>query len=230
MNTNVIKIISCANAYYRQCSKESHSRFKSWEHCYKAYYLARKQKKPDVDKLCLHLAFYLASWGMYRGSSFLLQKDYQIHEDIVKTLLDKRYDPLCGIRCNQYLEDDNIDLLDELYNNISSKYRIVRSSVRDDDVETEISQTLITKILLGTMGCVPAYDQYFKKGLRALGIASGEFSKQSISDISEWYLEHEDKFEKTRKNMIIENGEERLLYPQMKVIDMGFWQFGAQIC
>ena len=229
MATNVNKIISCANAFYKQCSIEPHGRFKSWEHCYKAFFLARKQKKPDVDKLCLHLAFYLASWGMYRGSSFLLQKDYQIHEDVVKNLLDKRYDSLCGICCDQYLEDDNINLLDELYNSICAKYRIVRSSVRDDEVRTDISQTLITKILMGAMGCVPAYDQYFKKGLRELRIASGEFSMQSISDISEWYLENEDKFEKTRRNMIIEDRNVRLLYPQVKVIDMGFWQFGAQI-
>ena len=80
------------------------------------------------------------------------------------------------------------------------------------------------------MGCVPAYDQYLKKGLRALGIASGEFSMQSIYDISLWYLKHEDRFEKIRRDMIIEDREVRLLYPQMKVIDMGFWQFGAQIC
>ena len=26
---------------------------------------------------------YLSSWGMYRGSSFLLQKDYKIHKPII---------------------------------------------------------------------------------------------------------------------------------------------------
>ena len=132
MDTNYIKIINCAKAFYRQCSIEPHGRYKSWEHCYKAFLLARKQKKPDVDKLCLHLGFYLASCGMYRGSSFLLQKDYQIHEEVVRTLLDKRYDPLCGIRCDQYLIDNNINLLNELYNIISDKYITIRSSVRDD--------------------------------------------------------------------------------------------------
>jgi hypothetical protein len=40
----------------------------------------------DDDALSLHLAFFLASWGMYRGSSFLLQKDYTIHRPVVRLL------------------------------------------------------------------------------------------------------------------------------------------------
>ena len=43
----------------------------------------------DGDHLALSSAFYLASWGMYRESSFLLQYDYQIHRAVVDYLLDK---------------------------------------------------------------------------------------------------------------------------------------------
>ena len=31
-----------------------------------------KEKEKIVDYLALHLGFYLASWGMYRGSSFFV--------------------------------------------------------------------------------------------------------------------------------------------------------------
>lgn len=46
------------------------------EHCYKCFHDARNNSTPDLDYLSLQLAFYLASWGMYREASFLLQKDY----------------------------------------------------------------------------------------------------------------------------------------------------------
>lgn len=36
--------------------------------------------------MALNLGFYLASWGMYRGSSFLVHKDYTVHEGAVRIL------------------------------------------------------------------------------------------------------------------------------------------------
>jgi hypothetical protein len=35
---------------------------------------------------CLHLSFYLASWGMFRGSSFLLEKSAKFFEPLVRTI------------------------------------------------------------------------------------------------------------------------------------------------
>ena len=40
-----------------------------------------------IDFLSLHLGFYLASWGMMRGSTELLDKDYKIHIPAVKVIL-----------------------------------------------------------------------------------------------------------------------------------------------
>ena len=42
------------------------------------------------------------------------------------------------------------------------------------------TDTLLTKILLGTVGCVPAYDRYFKKTLADTGAAPQAFSAKSI--------------------------------------------------
>ena len=70
----------------------------SWQHCYNAFILNRSNVDDNTfDYLALHLAFYLASWGMYRGSSFLLQKDYKVHIPIVKIIMEKQYNPLVGI-------------------------------------------------------------------------------------------------------------------------------------
>lgn len=77
-------IIRSAAEFYNQLKADENGRFRSWEHCYSHFMRARNQSEVDHDYLSLQLAFYLASWGMYRGSSFLLQKDYRVHIPIVK--------------------------------------------------------------------------------------------------------------------------------------------------
>ena len=65
--------------YFNETVIDEHGRYLSWRHCYKAF--GENRNKVDdstIDYLCLHLAFYLASWGMYRASTFLLEKDYKI--------------------------------------------------------------------------------------------------------------------------------------------------------
>ena len=71
------ELISAAQTFYDDACATENGRSRSWEHCYRVFRDARTDPSPDYDYLSLHLAFYLASWGMYRGSSFLLQKDYR---------------------------------------------------------------------------------------------------------------------------------------------------------
>ena len=92
-------IIRSATSFYNELKEDSNGRYRSWEYCYKVFHDARKEKEVDSDYLSLQLAFYLASWGMYRGSSFLLQKDYKIHIPVVEELLKDKYDLLFGIQC-----------------------------------------------------------------------------------------------------------------------------------
>lgn len=87
MKTDVKETILLFNDEMRN---DANHRYRSWDHCYsffKNLYSAKNDK--DVGLAALHLAFYLASWGMYRGSSKLLQKDYKIHTPIVQELLKK---------------------------------------------------------------------------------------------------------------------------------------------
>lgn len=78
MDTVDIMIRSATN-FYHEAKRDENGRYRSWEHCYSNFYHARGKDNADLDYLSLQLAFYLASWGMYRGSSFLLQKDYKVH-------------------------------------------------------------------------------------------------------------------------------------------------------
>ena len=88
------------------------------------------------------------------------------------------------------------------------------------DIPTD---TLLTKILLGTVGCVPAYDRYFKKALADIGAASQVFSAKSIRTLGNLYLAHEDEFEKLRKHC-----GSRIEYPAVKILDMCFFEYGFQ--
>lgn len=82
--------VRCIRTYFNETVKDSHGRYMSWRHCYNAFVENRNDADEKMfDYLALHLAFYLASWGMYRGSSFLLQKDYKVHIPVVRILLEK---------------------------------------------------------------------------------------------------------------------------------------------
>ncbi len=160
MNT-VDMIISSSTSFYNDLKKDPYGRYRSWEHCYSNFYHVREKNNIDVDYLSLQLAFYLASWGMYRGSSFLLQKDYKIHVPVVEKLLNKKYDSLMGINCSELKNEVNQKKLIELNAFMSKYYDVIRRNVKEKDLKNNLSYTLITKILMGTMGCVPAYDRYF---------------------------------------------------------------------
>ena len=84
MDELIKKFIKNAEIFYEKIDENSENfvpnhRFKSWEHNYRIFCEEREKTNPDIDKLSIHLSFYLASWGMYRGSSFLLQKDEDHH-------------------------------------------------------------------------------------------------------------------------------------------------------
>jgi len=170
----------------------------------------------------LHLAFYLASWGMYRGSSFLLQKDYKVHKKAVEELMKRKYNPLLGISCVKLIDKKNQLVLQTLIDALRKIYNDIRINVKGSNLKNAISDTLITKILMGTLGCVPAYDRYFIDGIRKQGVSTGTFNFRSLEQLVEFYSSNKQIFENERKKMKIEE----LDYPQMKIIDMIFWQIG----
>ena len=69
------ELINAAQTFYEGARTNENGRSRSWEHCYRVFRYARTDPSPNCDNLSPHLAFYPASWEMYRGSSFLLQQD-----------------------------------------------------------------------------------------------------------------------------------------------------------
>lgn len=221
MNT-VDLILESSVKFYDTLKKDENGRYRSWEHCYSNFINARDNKNAELDYLSLQLAFYLASWGMYRGSSFLLQKDYKIHIPVVKELLKEEYDPLAGIDCVELKREKNQRLLEKINAFLDEYYSNIRDEVKNIKVRNQLSSTLITKILMGTLGCVPAYDRYFISGIKKQKVASGNYNMKSIVQLVDFYEKNIVELENIRKDMKV-NG---MAYPQMKILDMAFWQIG----
>lgn len=155
---------------------------------------------------------------MYRGSSFLLQKDYKVHIPIVKIIMEAKYQPLMGISAEELIEDDKLELLEEVGNRIRMAYCEEQPSF--EGTVNYATDTLVTKILLGTLGCVPAYDRYYVQAVRQYGISAGGYNKKTVRDVARYYLSHKDKFECVREELSTCGTE----YPVMKLMDMCMWQ------
>lgn len=219
------ELISAAQTFYDDARANENGRSRSWEHCYRVFRDARTDPSPDCDYFSLHLAFYLASWGMYRGSSFLLQKDYKVLTPIVEKILKPEYDCLFGLACTDLRNDDIRAQLKKLYDYIADyHFRPIRDKVAGREVTTPVSPVLITKILMGTLGCVPAYDRFFQDGVATYKVTTQEYSRNSLLKLVDFYEEYNDRLEEARRGMRVGD----LIYPQMKLLDMGFWQIGFE--
>lgn len=203
--------------FYNEIIKDTNGRFKSWEHCHKFFKENRRFRDDEshLDMMCLHLAFYLASWGMLRGSSFLLEKDYLVHRPSVIIMLEDRYENLW--RGDPELLINNIDLILECKERIAESYKNQMNC-------KEPSPILLTKILLGVYGCTPAYDRFFTAGLRNHHLTAN-FGKRSLYEVFQFYMTNRDAFE-VCKEMIEQHGME---YTPMKLTDMFFWEMGVKL-
>ena len=207
--------LQCGYDCYNDIATDPHHRYLSWEYCHEAFKQHRQsQDKTTADFLCLHLAWYLASWGMLRNS-FLMQKDYKIHEAVVRLICQPKWEMLWDITADKLAQEWYANRIMKLCEAITEAY--VDSGA---GIPTE---TLLTKILLGTIGCVPAYDRYFKKALSLTGAAPQRFNAKSLMALGELYIERKDEFEALRRYC-----SGRVEYPAAKIIDMCFFEYGFQ--
>ena len=172
-----------------------HEREKSWDYCYEVFKTINEQN-PDIDYLCLHLAFYLASWGMYRGSTFLFRNDYKVHKEVVEEII--KYKELRG----QIPTEENVDSITELIDFIKTAY----------GERNHPTKTLITKIILGTLACVPAYDTYVVRTMKKYKLVS-EPTRNSLLSLGKLYQDNEQLINAKNKK-----------YPPMKFLDMAFFK------
>jgi hypothetical protein len=157
---------------------------------------------------------------MYRGSSFLLWKDYLVHREVVNRILSLRdlrnidFSKQCAAEIKQVFE---------LSSWIRTWYQQNISHVNGTAKKIHASDTLVTKILLGTLGCIPAYDRYFIEGLRAKGLSHSRLSKDNFQSVVDFYNLNRDDFDSVQKSIESNSG---IYYPTMKLVDIYFWKTG----
>ena len=169
----------------------------------------------NFEKSCLTLGFYLASWGMLRGSSFLLEKSSKYYQSSIEYIacLDRK---IWEIDVDNY-NDETIALIIEIYSNI--KDRIIENNNSD--------LILTTKILLGVFGFIPAFDQFFCNSFREIFNRQCGFrvvNKNSLTCIMDFYNANKGTIDilanDTLTTDFVTGKKTNLMYTKAKIIDM----------
>lgn len=215
-------------AFYQRIRDDPYHRFRSWEHCFRHFArLWRSDGDPELDMAALHLAFYLASWGMYRGSSFLLWQDYRVHRSVVKATLQPEFRALRAPAIASLGDRAQIGLVFSLVERLRGEYGRIRSRAAGDRApQSQVSDILITKVMLGCLACIPAYDRLFKQGVREVGEFPVKLGPNSYRGLVRFVQGNRDAFLSAQRAI---EGHAGFEYPAMKLADMYFWSIGYQI-
>lgn len=195
-------------------------RYASFDYCFNYFQtfkdtrtVSKLGSTENMQQSCLQLGFYLASWGMLRGSAALLTKSIKIYEPVVELIADTDA-PMWQIDANSY-SNERIEAL------LNYEKQLSESLQFDGSFPSTI---LTTKIMLGVFGNVPAFDTYFKKGL---GVST--FGKKSLQKVSAFCDKNKELIEKYRIPSLdfgTEKASQRY-YTRAKVIDMIFFIEGG---
>src|ERR1700733_3095150 len=81
------------NGNHDSDGREPDARYTSFDYCFNYFQAFREAddvsglvKPANIQLSCLHLGFYLASWGMFRGRARLLQKSARHLMPVIKLI------------------------------------------------------------------------------------------------------------------------------------------------
>lgn len=203
-------------AYFGKVSAEPNHRYRSWEHCFRFFRASRNEIRSDLDVAALQLGFYLASWGMYRGSGFLLQRDYTVHKRTIEALISERFAALWELEIGANATDEEyVDLILQAAGAVRSSYEPFGNA----------SDTLVTKVLLGTLACLPACDRFFIDGLKRTGHQYSYVNAPFVKRMVGFCTKFAGELRQEQSRIALVSGAD---YPLMKLADMYFWQIGFE--
>lgn len=197
--------------YEKNKGRQPGERYSSFDYCFNYFQSFRDENKiadisssQNMQLSCLQLGFYLASWGMFRPSSFLLERSVKIFVPLIKNIscFDGK---IWGIDVDKY-SDDNLDLLLECRKMIFKSFE-----------KYSPSDTLITKIMLGVFGNIPAFDNFVKKAYKLYYV-----NKSCLKRIQDFYLSNKIKIDsyKIPTFDFLTGQNTSLLYTKAKIVDM----------
>src|SRR5690606_35530727 len=117
------------------------SRYASFDYCFNYFQSFREAgtvealaEDPHIQLSCLHLGFYLASWGMLRGSAELLQRSVRCLVPVIEAIAGAKAS-IWELDAHRYTDAGIHELLDAS--------RILKRAYPG------MSDILVTKIMLG---------------------------------------------------------------------------------
>lgn len=197
-------------------NRRADARYASWDYCFNYFHRhaadPRSLCRPDrLEMSCLQLGFYLASWGMYRGSTDLLQRSARHLVAVVHALADAP-SAMWALDVDGYRQG-GVEMILGFHSTLGK-------------VLTGATITLTTKIMLGVFGCVPAFDTQFRSGFQG----ATTFSRGSLGRVASFYEEHRAFVDHYRvPTLSFDTGlETETRYTAAKVIDMIFFVEGGR--
>ncbi|MBQ7209750.1 MAG: hypothetical protein IJS05_02500 [Paludibacteraceae bacterium] len=206
----------------------------SYDFCYGYFQAHCHELSKNIELSCLHLWSYLASWGMLRGSGKLISNcSMKVLTDVIM-YLDSLHDSDWILDVDDYSDEDKRDRIIEIYNDLSSKIRSIK--VDGALVGVNATITLVTKIMLGTIGCVPAFDDFFSSTFRSEFATDKPhcgfriLNSNALLHIHTFYLENKEALKDVMIPVIDFNGNPMpgLFYKKAKLIDMFGWNVGLE--
>jgi hypothetical protein len=177
-------------------------RYASYDFCYGYFYEHRNNpeffsEERNIKMSCMILWSYLSSWGMIRGSSKLLQKSPAYLKILIDNFISKNENKdLWDIDVDKYTDD-------EIKERLKDTYKKIKEILKD----VKPTKTLITKIMLGVYGNVPAFDKYFTMTFKDIfkdsnkkGYGFSSFNEDTLGLISKFYKANEAFILKESKN------------------------------
>jgi len=205
---------------------DDHHRLRSWDHCWKYWRLFLKNDAPNnqqSDLAALHLAFYLASFGMYRGSADLRLKDYKALLPIVDILKTKS--KILPVNCIFLMKSDS-----ELIENIQELAALLTSELKRKEINP--SDILLSKMIFVTLGWIPAFDSYVKTALKNIlknKYPTGcGFSKHRLKETIALARRSKKSLLK-EKHLFVKQCTITYAMPLARIFDFYLWQYGGDL-
>ncbi len=209
INANIERFLQGENKHQGVQPQE---RYASFDYCYNYFQSFRESGRvidlaasENIQQSCLQLGFYLASWGMLRGGTFLLRKSVKFYEPLIRCIANVN-PAVWSIDADCYTEE-NIAILMEC------EHQLV-DALREGG---RVSGTLVTKIMLGVFGSVPAFDSLFMRGFGVKWTGA-----EALRQVGSFYEENKAVIDSHRIPTIdfISGTKTHRCYPKAKIIDM----------
>jgi len=219
-----------AKAYYQNILPSmgnDYPRLKAWEFLYEYIWDESRTSWSDlisedqIETTALHIGFYLANWGMFRGSSGLLQNsNLDLMKALAKVLFKDQGPELLELSMDDFASDaPRLVYHQKLLDSVLGSMESLASNV-------SWTATLKTKILMGVWGECPALDRFYIAACRDLfprrpfiTTASGK-GLTALADVIR---------ELNAPTLHLETGRLKLPYPTARLMDMALFQYGLEI-